>query len=221
MNPSSYTIEDPKVTKLLNRLYAQAAESDPRVMPQARAAADAQGEWDTIKLAPYLDQAFMAIAPEVGRLFYLLVRMHKPKLVVEFGASYGVSAIHVAAALRDNGFGRMITTEQSDHKVQQAGANLAEAGLADLVEIYHGDAFQTLANVPAIDLLILDGWKGLYLPLLKQLEPRLSKGSLVIADDTISLKDEMGDYLAYIRNPANGYISSEVPIDDGFELSIR
>ena len=221
MSALPYTLEDPKVKTLLDRLYAQAAESDPRVMPQARAAASELGRWDDSKLSPFLDQAFMAIAPEVGRLFYILVRMHKPKLVVEFGMSYGVSAIHIAAALRDNGFGRIITTEQSAHKVQQAGANLAEAGLADLVEIYHGDAFKTLANVPPIDLLILDGWKGLYLPLLKQLEPKLSKGSLVIADDVISMKDEMGDYLAYIRDPANGYVSSEVPIDDGFELSIR
>ncbi len=221
MNAVSHTLEEPKVKVLLDRLYAQARATDDRVMPQAKAAATEQGVWDYRKLAPLLENAFMAIAPEVGRLFYVLVRAHKPKLVVEFGTSFGLSAIHIAAALRDNGFGRLITAEQSPRKVGQAGAHLAEAGLADLVEIYSGDAFQTLADTPPIDLLVLDGWKGLYLPLLKQLEPRLSKGCLVIADDTTLRREALAEYLAYVRNPANGYISSEIPIDDGLELSFR
>jgi len=221
MKGSSYTLEDPKVTNLLDRLYAQAIANDNSLKPQMEAAARQLVDWDDRKLAPVLDHAFMAIAPEVGRLFYLLVRTHKPKLVVEFGTSFGISAIHIAAALRDNGLGRLITTEQNPRKVEQAGAHLVEAGLADLVEIYSGDAFQTLADIPPIDLLVLDGWNVLYLPLLNQLEPRLSKGSLVIADDVTSMRERLTAYLAYVRNPANGYISCEVPIDDGFELSIR
>jgi predicted O-methyltransferase YrrM len=220
MKAVSPTLEEPKVKTLLDRLYAQARANDDRVMPQIKAASE-QGVRDDRQLAPLLDNAFMAIAPEVGRLFYVLVRAHKPKLVVEFGTSFGLSAIHIAAALRDNGWGRLITAEQSPHKVKQAGAHLAEAGLADLVEIYAGDAFQTLADTPPVDLLVLDGWKALYLPLLKQLEPRLSKGCLVIADDTTLMRETLAEYLAYVRNPANGYISSEIPIDDGLELSIR
>jgi predicted O-methyltransferase YrrM len=100
-------------------------------------------------------------------------------------------------------------------------ASIEEAGLSDLVEIRQGDAFQTLARVKGVDLLMLDGWKPLYLPLLKQLEPALSPGCLIIADDVISLSAKLAPYLAYVRDTANGYVSCEIPLDDGVELSIR
>jgi predicted O-methyltransferase YrrM len=140
---------------------------------------------------------------------------------VEFGTSFGLSAIHLAAALRDNGVGRLITTEQSASKASRAAQHLRQAGLSDLVEIRQGDAFRTLSGVAAIDLLLLDGWKPLYLPLLRQLEPALSPGCLVIADDVIALSEQMAPYLGYVREIANGYISCEIPLDDGLELSIR
>ena len=163
----------------------------------------------------------MAVAPEVGRLIYLLVRSRRPALVVEFGTSFGLSAIHIASGLRDNCFGRLITTEQSAAKASRAAVHLERAGLSDLVEIRQGDAFQTLAGVREIDLLLLDGWKPLYLPLLKQLEPALSPGCLIIADDVISLSAKLTPYLAYVRAATDGYVSCEIPLDDGLELSIR
>jgi predicted O-methyltransferase YrrM len=83
------------------------------------------------------------------------------------------------------------------------------------------DAFQTLAGTHAVDLLMLDGSKPLYLPLLRQLEPALAPGCLVIADDVISLSEQLGPYLAYVRDAANGYVSCQIPLDDGLEVSIR
>jgi predicted O-methyltransferase YrrM len=132
-----------------------------------------------------------------------------------------LSTIHLASALRDNGSGHLVTTEQSSGKATRAAQHLAEAGLADLVEIRQGDAFRTLLDVNRIDFLLLDGWKPLYLPLLRQLEPVLSPNSLVIADDVISLSNQLGPYLSYVRDAANGYVSCEIPVDDGLELSIR
>jgi predicted O-methyltransferase YrrM len=140
---------------------------------------------------------------------------------VEFGTSFGLSAIHIASGLRDNCFGHLITTEQSAAKASRAAVHLERAGLSDVVEIRQGDAFQTLAGVREIDLLLLDGWKPLYLPLLKQLERALSPGCLVMADDVISLSAKVAPYLAYVRDAANGYVSCEIPLDDGIELSIR
>ena len=121
----------------------------------------------------------------------------------------------------NDGFGHLITTEQSASKASRAAQHLTQAGLSDLVELRQGDAFQTLAAIDGIDLLLLDGWKPLYLPLLRQLEPALSPGCLVIADDVISLSDKLGPYLAYVRDVANGYLSCEISLHDGLELSIR
>ncbi len=215
-------LHQPQVQALLGRLYAEAQANDARLMAEEQTlAAAAGGQIDEPTLASIRDREFMAVAPEVGRLIYLLVRNRRPAQVVEFGMSFGLSTIHIAAALRDNGFGRLVTTELCASKASRAAQHLLQAGLSDLVEIRTGDAFQTLAVVEQIDLLMLDGWKPLYLPLLTQLEPALSAGCLIIADDIISLSDKLGPYLAYVRNWANGYLSCAIPLDDGHELSIR
>lgn len=215
------TLNQPQVHKVLSRLYEEAKVNDAKVSAEEQAIVAAGGVIDDPTLASIRDRSFMAVAPEVGRLIYLLARSRRPALVVEFGTSFGLSAIHLAAALRDNGFGHLITTEQSANKASRAWQHFTEAGVADLVEVRQGDAFQTLTALDRIDLLLLDGWKPLYLPLLKQLEPALSPGCLVIADDVISLSEKLAPYLTYVRDVANGYVSCEIPLDDGLELSIR
>jgi predicted O-methyltransferase YrrM len=206
------TLDKSPVLEVLSRLYAEAEEND---------SATSAEEQDIAAAESVNERTFMAVAPEVGRLIYLLVRSRHPVLVVEFGTSFGLSAIHIAAALRDNGLGRLITTEQSASKATRAAQHLAQAGLLDLVEIRQGDAFQTLSAVKGVDLLLLDGWKPLYLPLLKQLEPAFSPGCLVIGDDVTSMVSKLAPYLAYVRDAKNGYLSCEIPLDDGIELSIR
>jgi hypothetical protein len=104
---------------------------------------------------------------------------------VEFGTSFGILTLHLAAALRDNGGGRLITTEFEPSKVARARENLTAGGLIDLVELRQGDALQTLkADLPeTIDLLLLDGAKALYPDVLALLEDRLRPGAFVVADD--------------------------------------
>jgi predicted O-methyltransferase YrrM len=215
-------LHQPQVQEVLSRLYAEAEVTDANVLAEEQAIASTTGGIiDDQTLASIREREFMAVAPEVGRLIYLLVRSRRPALVVEFGTSFGLSAIHIAAALRDNGFGHLVTTEQSASKASRAAQHLRQAGLTDLVEIRQGDAFETLSAIDGVDLLLLDGWKLLYLPLLKQLESALSPGCLVIADDVVTMSDKVAPYLAYVRDRANGYISCEISVDDGLELSIR
>lgn len=222
LSTSKTTLNQPEVQQVLSRLYAVAELNDSKVLAEEQAImAAGGGVIDDQTLASIRDRSFMAVAPEVGRLIYLLARSRRPALIVEFGTSFGLSAIHLAAALRDNGFGRLVTTEQSANKASRALQHFTEAGVADLVEIRQGDAFQTLTGIDRIDLLLLDGWKPLYLPMLKQLEPAFSPGCLVIADDVIKLSEKLAPYLAYVRDVANGYLSCEIPLDDGIELSIR
>jgi predicted O-methyltransferase YrrM len=216
------TLHQPQVQEVLSRLYAEAQANDSKVQAEEQALlAAGGGVIDDATLQSINDRTFMAVAPEVGRLIYLLVRSRRPAVVVEFGTSFGLSALHIASALRDNRFGRLITTEQSVTKASRAAQHLKQAGLSDLVEIRQGDAFQTLTGLTGIDLLLLDGWKPLYLPLLKQLEPVLSAGCLIVADDVISLSEKLAPYLRYVRDAANGYVSCEIPLDDGLELSTR
>ena len=132
-------------------------------------------------------------------------------------SSFGISTIHLAAALRDNGGGRVIGSEFETSKVARARGNLQAAGLLDLVDIREGDALETLArDLPeSIDLVLLDGAKGLYEKVLTLLEGRLRPGALIVADNA----NHCPDYVARVRKPSSGYLS--VGIGDDVEVSMR
>jgi predicted O-methyltransferase YrrM len=205
------TLQTPPVRTVLDRLFAAADDDEfPSEFPTATAqeAADA------------LAGVYMPVSPSGGELLYVLVRGARPETIVVFGTSYGISTLHLAAAAADNGTGQVISTELSATKIAAARANVDEAGLGDRVTILAGDALDTLADVPGpIGFVLLDGWKQLCLPVLRLLEPRLAPGALVVADDN-TLPD-LADYLDYVRDPANGYVSVDFPVADGMELSCR
>lgn len=133
------------------------------------------------------------------------------KRIVEFGTSMGISTIYLAAALRDNGGGRLIGSELEPTKAARARANLEAAGLADLVEIREGEALDTLREVGGdVDLLLLDGAFSLYLPVLRLVEPFLNQGAAILGENAFDPA-----YLDYVRDPANGYLSQPLAIDEG------
>jgi predicted O-methyltransferase YrrM len=149
------------------------------------------------------------------------VLARRPARIVEFGASHGISTIYLAAAVRELGAGRVTTTELRRDRAQIARENLAAAGLDDLVELRVGDARDTLKHLDGpVDMVFLDGWNDLYLPVLRLLESRLRPGALVAAD--MSPDDPHLDaYRDHVGDPANGYHSLEVPLDDGVVVSVR
>jgi predicted O-methyltransferase YrrM len=115
----------------------------------------------------------------------------------------------------------VITTELDERKAKMAAVNLAEAGLADVVDLRVGDALETLAETPRpVDLLFLDGWNDLYLEVLDLVEPRLRAGALVVAD--LGSDDPACDaYRGHLEDPANGYATTTVPLDAGVVVSVR
>src|SRR5579863_5513162 len=180
------SLSSPKVAGLLEQLFNAADQSDPELLTRIQKEADERfaGQRYAPELAPLFDQAYLPVPPDVGRFLYVLTRANRPKRIVEVGTSFGVSAIHFACALKDNGEGHLISAELSRAKAKAAGENIAALDLGHLVEIRCGDAFETLRELGGpIDLLFLDGWKDLYLPLLNLLRSSLATGALVIADD--------------------------------------
>lgn len=157
----------------------------------------------------------LAVSRQTAHLLYMLARGMAATSVVEFGTSFGVSTLHLAAALKDSGGGKVITSEFEPSKAKQAQANFDAAGLSELIELRVGDALETLAaNLPdRIDLVLLDGAKPLYPRILALLESRIRPGGFVIADNA----DMCPEYLALIRDPASGYLS--LPFGEDVELS--
>ncbi len=71
-----------------------------------------------------------------------------------------------------------------------------------------------------VSLAFLDGWKELYLPFLRMLEPALAPGALVVADDLDCFPMCYATYLGYVRDSAHGYVSAMLPVGDAMELSV-
>jgi predicted O-methyltransferase YrrM len=90
------------------------------------------------------------------------------------------------------------------------------------VDLRVGDALDTVADIrDGVALAFLDGWKELYLPFLRRIEPALLKGALVMADDLDLFPDALSAYLEYVRDPEQGYVSVTLPVGDAMELSVR
>jgi hypothetical protein len=108
---------------LLDRLFAQADEAATTTMaavgdiPAEELARLRASKTDYIDLYSRLKDAPIPVSRETGVLLYMLARGAKARSIVEFGTSFGISTLHLAAALRDNGGGKLITTEFESSKV--------------------------------------------------------------------------------------------------------
>jgi len=170
---------------------------------------------------PYLKDAYIPVDPDQGKFLYVTARAMNAKTIVEFGTSFGISTIYLAAAARANS-GRVVGTELEPRKVKVARENVAHAGLAQFVDIREGDAMKTLASFDqTIDLLLLDGWKDIYLPMIKMLAPKMRAGSVVIADNIFTFKSALRPYVSYMQDRENGFESVTLPLGHGMEYSVR
>lgn len=216
------TLTTRPVAPLLNRLFEAAAEISPLGIPEVEALSPQErsrlmrSKTDYLDLYGWLKDMPLAVSRETGILLYMLARSCQARTIIEFGTSFGISTLHLAAALRDNGGGHLITTEFEPSKIARARANLTEGGLVDLVELREGDALKTLAtNLPAtVDMLLLDGAKALYPDILGLVESRLRPGAIVVADNA----DYCPDYVARVRSVERGYMS--MPFGEDVELSM-
>jgi predicted O-methyltransferase YrrM len=217
------TLTTAPLAPLLGRLFDEAAAASPAMspavaeLPAAERARLMRSKTEYLDLYARLKDLPLAVSRETGTLLYMLARSCGARTIVEFGTSFGISTLHLAAALRDNGGGRLITSEFEPSKVARARDNLTTGGLIDLVEIREGDALQTLSvDLPdTVDLLLLDGAKAVYPEVLSLVESRLRPGALIVADNA----DFSPDYLARVRSPARGYLS--IPFAEDVELSMR
>jgi predicted O-methyltransferase YrrM len=217
------TLTAAPLAPLLNRLFEEADAAEPDTHAAVAGLSDDErarmlrSKTDYRELYGRLKNLPLPVSRETGALLYMLARSARARSIVEFGTSFGISTLHLAAALRDNGGGRLVTTEFEPSKVARARDNLTAGGLIDLVEIREGDALKTLSvELPdTVDLLLLDGAKALYPEILNLVESRLKAGAWVVADNA----DMSPDYLKRVRSPASGYLS--VPFADDVELTMR
>jgi predicted O-methyltransferase YrrM len=133
-----------------------------------------------------------------GRLLELLARVQGARTILEIGTLGAYSTIWLARALAPGGL--IVTLEVDPSYAEVARANIARAGLADVVELRVGRAQDTLAELAAdgggpFDLIFIDADKAsnaLYLTAALELS---RPGTLIVADNVVrggALLDEDG-----------------------------
>ena len=131
----------------------------------------------------YLKDVYLSISKEQGEDLVQLIKQNNIQNIVEFGTSFGISTLFLAKGIIETG-GHIITTELIDSKAKKAIENFKKAGVNDLIEVRFGDAKETLKNHnQPIDLLLLDGWKDLYLTIFQMLESNFHDNTLIYVDN--------------------------------------
>jgi predicted O-methyltransferase YrrM len=145
-----------------------------------------------------MQDAYISISRKQGLDLYQLLLNRKAKYMVEFGTSFGVSTLYLAAAAQEME-GKVVTTELLPHKCQVAMKNFKEAEVDHLVDLRQGDATKTLEDLAfGVDFLLLDGWNDLYLPILSLVEPKMTSGALVYIDN-VNFRSARS-FMQYIKN---------------------
>ena len=177
------------------------------------------GAWSDPRF--YRDK-LLPLEPAQGELLYLLARARRVRCAVEFGTSFGVSSIYLAAAIRDSGSGgTLIGTEIEPSKVAAARRNLAQAGLAAHAQVREGDARQTLRELDEpVDLLLLDGWPALAQDVLRLVEPRLAPDALVVVDNVAQFPGDLAPVVHQLSDTTR-WQTSRVPLRGGTLVSVR
>lgn len=197
-----YKISDPTILNSLSILHQKSKRELPKILKGL-----AKGIFR--KLQPEdMKDTYIAISQEQGEFLYNLLIESKAKNIIEFGTSFGISTIYLGAAAKVND-GFVITSELLPEKCKVAKSNFEEAGLSTYIDLREGNAMKTLLDVPSnIDFLLLDGWNDLYLPLLKILEPKFKKGTLIYTDNA-SFRSAK-PFLQYLKGNSDRYASRRI-----------
>jgi len=154
------------------------------------------------------DNFMFNIPRETGIFLHLLVKIMKPKKILEVGTSNGYSTIWLG---REGN--KVITVEENKIKARMAKKNFENAGLKN-IKLVEGDALKVLEKLKEkFDFVFIDARKKDYLKYLKKINVK----GIVIADNILSHKEDLVDYVGYVRK---NYDSSLIEIGTGVEVSI-
>ena len=217
-------LQDPKIEAVLERAYkewkAQRRQLVWRFLPLApRLLFKRKMDWQDMYART--KDLYLPLEAEQGGLLYVMARAIGARRVAEYGTSFGVSTLYLAAAVRDNGGGTVIATEILPEKAEVARANFSEAGVADLIDLRVGDARETLKDCGgSLDLVLLDGWKDIELDVLRILQPQLRRGALVFTDNIFTFEADNRGQREYMADPRNGFRAVVLPLKDGMEAAV-
>jgi len=167
------------------------------------------------------DEGKLAVSEEDGRFLRVLIASGGSRRALEIGGASGYSAIWMGMALRDTG-GRLVTIEYDPVRAKELTENIRRAGLAEVVQVVAGDAFQQIPKVQGtFDFVFLDAWKRDYKRFFELVYPRLDKGGLFVAHNVVNKRSEMEDFLDVVQKHPSLWTTIVSPSGEGMSVSLK
>jgi caffeoyl-CoA O-methyltransferase len=174
------------------------------------------------------DKRMLAITRDTGIFYNTLLKIQKPKKILEIGTSFGYSTLWFASAIGKKS--KIITVEKNPKKIKFAKKNFQKAGVSDMIEIKEGIAKDILIQLgkskrtkESFDFIFIDADKEEYPFYFDICLPMLKKGGIIAADNIIfprKFKKHIKKYLEHI-NEIKDIQSITIPIGNGQEISFK
>ncbi len=174
-----------------------------------------------LKSIKQADTGMLAVSEEDGKFLRLMAATTRAKRALEIGGASGYSAIWIGLGLRETG-GRLVTIEYDPVRAKEAADNVRRAGLSDIVQVVHGDAFKEIPKVAGtFDLVFLDAWKKDYKRFLDMVLPRMDRGGIFLAHNVVNKGKEMPDFLEAIERSPALLTAIVTPSGEGISISYK
>jgi predicted O-methyltransferase YrrM len=167
------------------------------------------------------DTSLLAVSEEDGRFLQTMVTAGGAKEALEIGGANGYSAIWIGLALRETG-GHLTSIEYDPARARIEAGNIRKAGLADIVTVVPGDAFEAIPKLAGtFDFVFLDAWKRDYKRFYDMVFPRLRVHGLFLAHNVVNKRSEMRDFLDAIRNSPRAFSAIVTPSGEGMSVTVK
>ena len=176
------------------------------------------------------------IRPETVNLLQLLVKMNKPKRILEVGAAVGFSANVIAEAAGDDV--TITTIENYEPRIPIANANFKRTGRDKQITLLEGDAMEILPTLEGpFDFIFMDAAKGQYINFWPEIKRLIADGGVVVTDNVLqdgdiiesryaitrrnrTIHKRMRDYLYELTHDEE-FTTTILPLGDGVSISVK
>lgn len=137
------------------------------------------------------------IRQETASLLKVLLKMTKPKKILEVGTAVGFSALLMSEYAPK---AEITTIEKFEQRISQAKKNFEKAGKQSVITLLEGDASEVLKTLdPGYDFIFMDAAKGQYIHFLPEVMRLLADGGTLVSDNVLQDGDVVESRFAVTR----------------------
>ncbi len=176
------------------------------------------------------------IRPETINLLQTLIKMNRPKKILEVGAAVGFSACLMAETAGEDV--QITTIENYEPRIPIALENFKRAGKDNQITLLEGDAMEILPGLSdSYDFIFMDAAKGQYINFWPEIKRLIKIGGTVVTDNVLqdgdiiesryaitrrnrTIHKRMRDYLFELTHDSE-FTTTILPLGDGVSISVK